>query len=198
MVRGPLGTQGRSKDQLWPFLLYSKATAEPFLKRGRSAAAHGKSFCTWIQLHGKAGTRDTWLGTCVLGSRSSSCHLLQTERRCRCVAGGWVGTNSIREKGEAVGSTENKEIVMKCGCSYRLKKCHKSVHFCDFFTPNWAQSHTQGQPWLIYFQLTQHLSEIPYYTKLFSLSYLPQTIKLNKWMNIIHSLVYELGVPQRQ
>lgn len=104
----------------------------------------------------------------------------------------------MREREEELGGTEKKEIILNCGHSYRLQKCHKSVPFYDFFTPNWAQLHTQGQLSLIYFKLTQHQSQIPYYTKLFSLSYLLQTIKLNKLRDIIHSLVYEPEAPQRQ
>lgn len=168
--------------------------AKPFLKQGRSAAAHGKGFSTWIQLHRKAGIRDTWLGICIWVLQQL---LPSSKDRKEVQLRGWVGTNNIKERREALGSTE-KEIILKCGHSYRLQKCHTSVHFYDFFAPSWAQLHKQGQPLLIYFKLTQHQPQVPYCTKLFSLSYLPQMIKLNKWMNIIHSLVYEPEAPQRQ
>lgn len=193
-----MGPSLGSKVSLVASYGHSCCTPKPcrtFSQTGEEHSCSWERFFTWIQLPGKTGTRGVWLGTCGLGSCSSSCPLLQTERRCSFVAE-WKSTTS--ERGEELGSTEKKEVILNCGCSYRLQKCHKSVHFYDFFTPNWAQLHTQGQPSLIYFKLTQHQSEIPYYTKLFSLSYLPQTIKLNKWMNIIHSLVYEPEAPQRQ
>lgn len=183
-----------SLDQLWPFL--------PVLQSRTFSQMGDECSCSWKRLlHLDPPPLESWDKRHVAGDICAwvlQQLLLSSTDRKEVQMCGWVGTNNIRERGEALESTKKKEIVFKCGNSYRLQKCHKSMHFYDFFTPNWAQLHTQDQPWLIYFKLTQHQSQIPYYTKLFSLSYLPQTIKLNKWMEIIHSQVYEPEVPQRQ
>lgn len=70
-----------------------------------------------------AGAEGTSLGTCGLRSSSNSCPHLQPGNGCKCMVIGQIGTNSIREMGEAVRKHWEQGKSHKM-CS-RLQKCHK-------------------------------------------------------------------------
>lgn len=109
---------------------------------GESAAAHGKGFSLVSSSTGKLGQETCGWGHVYMGPAAAPAPFYREKGG----ADVWLSGNKQHQReGEALESTEKKEMVLKCGHSYRLQKGHKSVHFYDFFTPNWAQLHAQGQ-----------------------------------------------------
>lgn len=142
---------GLPRDQLWPFLLYHKASTEPFW------ITQGKCSCLWNRyLHLDPAPQESWGKRHLAGNKwclGPAAALVLTCSQ-EVAAAVWSETEwpaAPENWGKRLGSTETKETVMKWGCGSRLQKCHRSGTFVWILCTKLLSVIQQEQPWLILF-----------------------------------------------